>query len=124
MIEAKPASFSEEQVSLAKKFIRCIERHRPIDEPGTPDYDACCWFVDTSLTVLGWEKDKYEEYRKRVRRDNRWAGDERYRTTRAKIFQKLLSRNPLFLTEVMRKEFETVARENMVDELQFLNSKL
>jgi predicted metal-dependent HD superfamily phosphohydrolase len=76
--------------------------------------------VDADLAILGAEPKDYAAYVRGVRVEYRHASDEQWRTGRAVVLQRFLDADPLFHTDLMRRQRETRAKANLAAELATL----
>lgn len=78
-------------------------------------------FLDLDLSILGAEKERYQSYRRAIRREYAFVPEAVYRRRRRMILRGFLRRPKLFFTRQMRLRFEARARHNIKNELTDLN---
>jgi predicted metal-dependent HD superfamily phosphohydrolase len=66
--------------------------------------------------------ERYEEYRRDIRREYSWLSDGEYRQGRAEVLRRFLDRTRLFQTDELRERLEVRARGNLTAELEHLLS--
>jgi predicted metal-dependent HD superfamily phosphohydrolase len=79
-------------------------------------------FIDADLSILGAVPERYEEYRRDIRREYSWLSDGEYRQGRAEVLRRFLDRTRLFQTDELRERLEVRARGNLTAELEHLLS--
>ncbi|MEU4802940.1 HD domain-containing protein [Actinosynnema sp. NPDC023587] len=79
--------------------------------------------VDADLAVLGADAERYERYRRAVRREYAHVPDEAWRHGRARVLRGLLERDPLYATAPARDRWEARARTNLAAELDSLSDR-
>jgi predicted metal-dependent HD superfamily phosphohydrolase len=70
-------------------------------------------FLDMDLSILGAPKAVFDSYEAAVRREYAWVDDKAWRSGRAAVLRKFLSRSQIFHTESFRQRFEAEARQNI-----------
>ena len=80
-------------------------------------------FVDIDLSILGRDEETYRRYALGIRKEYGEYSDEVYRAGRAAFMERFLSRKSLYHTRYFREKYERQARENIKEELGFLNGK-
>ena len=81
-------------------------------------------FIDADLSILGAAPERYEEYRRDIRREYSWLGDAEYRQGRAEVLRRFLDRPRLYLTDELHDRLEARARKNMTAELESMTGKI
>lgn len=75
-------------------------------------------FLDFDMSILAADWENYEAYTRQVRKEYRIYPDKLYYPGRKKFLEHCLQTEFIFQTEVFRKKYEGVARENIKKELQ------
>lgn len=78
-------------------------------------------FTDADLAILGCAPAQYIAYTKQVRKEYRIYPDVLYKPGRRKVLQHFLNMERIFKTSHFYNKFETLARENLNNELSTLN---
>ncbi len=79
------------------------------------------FFTDADLSILGQDRDVYEEYCRQVRREYSIYPDLIYKPGRKKVLQHFLKMERIFKTEHFFNKFEEQARRNLTHELDELD---
>ncbi|NML17704.1 HD domain-containing protein [Azohydromonas caseinilytica] len=87
-------------------------RHEAL--PATPDARL---LLDADLAILGATPARFDEYERQVRQEYAWVPEERFRTGRRALLQRLLERPALYATDHFRQRFEAPARANLARSL-------
>jgi predicted metal-dependent HD superfamily phosphohydrolase len=77
-------------------------------------------FIDADLSILGAASERYEEYRRDIRREYSWMSEEEYHHGRAEALRGFLDRPRIFQTDELYERLESRARENLTAELESL----
>jgi predicted metal-dependent HD superfamily phosphohydrolase len=72
---------------------------------------------DADLARLGAPPEQFAAYSQAIRREYAWVPEEEYRAGRRQLLQNFLGRERLFATDLMHREFEVQARQNLRDEI-------
>jgi predicted metal-dependent HD superfamily phosphohydrolase len=91
-----------------------------IDHVAPPGDDAAARLVDADLAVLGSDPRDYAEYVAAVRTEYAWVSDDDWSRGRAAVLNRLLAREPLYVTAAARQRWEAAARVNLSRELAAL----
>lgn len=75
---------------------------------------------DVDLSILGRDRQEYDEYERRIRQEYAHIPEPLYRAGRAGILAALLARDPIFVTERFQRRYEAAARDNLRRALQAL----
>lgn len=78
--------------------------------------------LDIDLSVLGADPARFAAYDAGIRQEYRHVPDEAYRQGRARVLQSFLDREPIYLTASFRERYEAVARRNLAQAIQRLQS--
>lgn len=77
-------------------------------------------FLDMDLSILGAEPGQFDAYERAVRLEYGWVEEQAWRSGRAAVLRKFLSRPQIFHSEELRSRFETKARANIARSLAAL----
>jgi predicted metal-dependent HD superfamily phosphohydrolase len=70
-------------------------------------------FLDMDLSILGAASETFAAYDRAIREEYAHVPVPLYRRGRAAVLQRLLDRNPIFLTDTFRVAYEAAARDNL-----------
>lgn len=104
------------RVESVARLVRLTATH----EPAPDDCDGAV-LVDADLSVLGGSPQEYATYAAAVRAEYAAVPDAAFRSGRTTILQRLLERDPLYLTPTARERWERAARRNVTAELLLLS---
>lgn len=107
---------SGDTIAHIMALILATSKHEVIED----DTDSAI-FLDADLAILGANKEDYDEYATKIRREYFWLSDEEYRIARKKVLQDFLNRPRIYFTEKAVKELELRARENIKREIASLS---
>jgi predicted metal-dependent HD superfamily phosphohydrolase len=102
------------QAGLSPQFADKVEalilatRHKAV--PSETDAQL---LTDIDLSILGYDKDRFEEYEGQIRREYRWVPGAIYRSKRSAILKRLLMRPTIYSTRYFGERYEARARENL-----------
>ncbi len=88
-----------------------------------PENELEDMIVDADLSILGRDNDKYRHYAHAIRQEYSMYSEKDYRSGRATFMAKFLKRKNLFHTTYFQGKYETMARKNLTEELDFLRGK-
>jgi len=77
-------------------------------------------FLDSDLSILGQNKDKYKVYMESIRKEFHWVDDKNYNASRINILNNFLKRPTIYFTDEFRNLYESVARQNIQEEISYL----
>ena len=80
-------------------------------------------FLDFDLQVLSWDWKDYEQYSTAIRQEYIHYSEEDYRKGRSAVLEGFLKRPRLYFTNVYHNLWERGARENLMKEVQMLQSR-
>ena len=83
---------------------------RHLTVPRDPDAQLLC---DIDLSILGREREVFDEFERRIRVEYHWVPDPAYRAARSEVLAGFLGRHPLYQTEYFRDRYETQAKANL-----------
>jgi predicted metal-dependent HD superfamily phosphohydrolase len=92
-------------------------RHAAPIPTGLPDAAV---LLDADLAILGSAEARYQRYAEAIRREYAHVPEDKYRAGRIVVLQQFLNRAHIYLTERMRTEGETQARQNLQAEMERL----
>jgi predicted metal-dependent HD superfamily phosphohydrolase len=69
--------------------------------------------ADIDLSILGQERDVFDEYERGIRQEYAHVEENAFRAGRGKILETFIARQNIFSTPRMREKFEERARENL-----------
>lgn len=87
--------------------------------PASEDPDLP-WFLDFDLAVLGADREMYQIYARKIRREYRIFPGWMYRKGRKKVISHFLDRDRLYFTDTFYDRYESKARKNLQEELESL----
>jgi predicted metal-dependent HD superfamily phosphohydrolase len=89
------------------RLIRLTDHREPAGDP------AGRLVCDIDLSILGRRSAEFDAYDTAIRAEYAWVPDEVYRVARGDVLRRLLERDPLFLTDELRRRYEAQARSNL-----------
>ena len=89
------------------RLIMATKHYRPAS-----DHDSK-FIQDIDLTILGGQRDIFDEYEERIRREYSWVPENRFRKGRADILSGFIERSTIYQTKYFRKKYEETARANL-----------
>ncbi len=110
------ATLPEKTIAKAYQLILATKTH----SPEGLDYDGLL-FLDMDMAVLG--QPDYAAYREAIRMEAKAIPDLIYRVSRIKILTDFLSRPRIYHTSGFFEQFETLARQNMTQEIKDLENQ-
>jgi predicted metal-dependent HD superfamily phosphohydrolase len=108
-------SISTEQIDRIQQLILATQGHQ-ID-PNDADQ---CIFLDADLAILGTNPAQYQAYARSIRSEYSWVSDSDYQAGRIQVLENFLQRDQLYYTELLFNELESIARSNMLQEINLL----
>ncbi len=123
--EERSARFAEEWIErlgidpgLAPRVTAMIEKTRTHENPeGNRDSQI---LLDADLSILGSPPEQYDAYATAIRQEYAWVPDADYRAGRRKVLETFLNRNRIYGTAAAYQARESLARANLLRELQRL----
>ena len=73
--------------------------------------------VDIDLISLGLPYEQFVEFGDAIRKEYGWVPEQTFNTRRAELFESLLARKSIYVTEHFRLRYEKQARENLTIEV-------
>ena len=77
--------------------------------------------LDADLAILGADAEQYRHYAQAIRQEYAWIADEPYRLGRGRVLQQFYQRERIYLTGPLYQQLEATARDNLQQELLYLN---
>ena len=102
-------------------FIDATIKHR-IDDKYKNDNDLK-WFLDLDLSVLGEQKDVYKMYADNIRQEYIHVESKEFVRRRVKVMKNILDKETLYFTDLFKEQFDKIARENVLNEINGLLQK-
>jgi predicted metal-dependent HD superfamily phosphohydrolase len=87
-----------------------------------PTDDAGRLIADIDLSILGRPQPAFDAYEAAIRAEYAWVPEAEYRARRAAVLDRLLQREPLYLTPWFHQRYDTTARENLRRSVTWLTS--
>jgi predicted metal-dependent HD superfamily phosphohydrolase len=105
-------------------FVLATKSHKiPEDLVDTEARNAMALFLDLDLLILGASPDRYSEYSRQIRQEYSEYSEVDYCSGRKKVLESFLTKDVVFYSEVIRKDFEEIARNNIANEIKILDEK-
>jgi predicted metal-dependent HD superfamily phosphohydrolase len=79
--------------------------------------------VDVDLSILGRDRERFDEYERQIRREYDWVADDAFAAGRMAVLQIFLTRPKIYNTDFFRDKYETQARENLKHSIHRLQTK-
>lgn len=114
--------FDKELIQKVIDYIDATIKHQIKDEY-LKDNDIK-WFLDFDLAILSEQEDIYNIYAKNIRNEYIHVESPTYEDKRSQVMQKFLDRKELYFTQQFKQDFETIARQNVANEIQLLQSSI
>lgn len=107
---------AENQITKIEQIILATQTHsdKNLDHEGKI-------FLDLDLSILGAEKEIYQNYSRAIRQEYSHVEDFLYRHGRKKVLENFLRRETIYFTENLRERFENQARLNLANEIKELS---
>lgn len=105
------------QIEKISTMIRCTQKH----ELKTTDADEAL-FLDADLCILAADSETYRVYSEAIRKEYSIVPDELYKLGRQKVLNDFLARPQLYFTTYIRDRYETQARKNLENEIEWLQA--
>lgn len=104
-------------IEKVKLYIIETIKHSPVD---SSDQDLH-YFIDFDMSILGSERNEYESYTRKIRKEYSHVDDEAFRSGRSSFLKNTLeSANLVFSTPEFQMQMEQKARNNMEWEISIL----
>ena len=104
--------FAPQKIELVERMILATKRHERGDLP-----QEALAFLDADLSILGTDRERYDEYVRQVRKEYAHVPDDAFRTGRNAILRTFLERPRLYFTDEFFERFEASARANLYREV-------
>lgn len=79
---------------------------------------------DLDLSILGKNKEIFDEYENQIRREYDWVSDIDFARGRTEVLKSFLNRPNIYSTRFFRKKFEEKARQNLARSIAQLSHRL
>jgi predicted metal-dependent HD superfamily phosphohydrolase len=93
------------------------------DHKTEPVTDEQKLIADIDLSILGSTRERYHRYAQQIRQEYSWVPEADYKIGRSRVLEAFLKRQCIYRTQDFHSQFEVAARENLEEELMFLNQK-
>lgn len=103
----KMLNVDQETVWKVTEQIIATKAHQRSDDPDTN------YLLDADLSILGKDRDTYEDYTRKIRKEYAVYPDFLYKPGRKKVLQHFLGLENIFKTGEFRNRYENPAKENM-----------
>lgn len=103
---------------LIQKTNNLILFTQHLNEPVTIDEKL---IVDIDLSILGKNKEDFNEYEKNIRKEYAWVCQEEFKVGRKKVLELFLNRNSIYKTNFFKEKYEKQARINLEKSISCLN---
>jgi predicted metal-dependent HD superfamily phosphohydrolase len=117
---------SDSLIHQISYFIQCTKSHKiDLEEAKKNQINSFCLslFMDLDLLILGSARTRYQEYMQQIRQEYCSYSDEQYFQGRLKVLSYFLSSEVVYQNEMIRENYETIARENIQFEIDQLHVK-
>ncbi len=111
-ILSEHSNLTKEQIDSIEKLILATAKHIP--NSTEPD---CELFLDLDLSILGADRDRYQEYMQEIRSEYKHVPRFLYKRGRKKVLKSFSEKSSIFYTERFRDLYENQARENLAFEI-------
>ncbi|PSL30003.1 HD domain-containing protein [Chitinophaga ginsengisoli] len=111
----RQTSYPAESIEKVMDFIRATKTH--LNASGNTDLD---YFLDFDLSILSASAADYIAYTQQIRKEYSIYPDELYKPGRKKVLAHFLALPAIYKTDLFREQRETLARQNMQEELKTL----
>ena len=116
-LQLKQLNWETEKIRQVEALIMDTRFHQIKASKGLPDAP---WFLDMDLSILGSTAEKYDTYRRQIRKEYWVIPSPVFKKGRLRALRRMLVRPWIFQTDLFFEEYETRARENMERELILL----
>ena len=110
----KEAGADSDLQSAVCELVLVTKAHNDSPHPDAP------LLVDIDLSILGALPDRFFEYEDQIRKEYAWVPEEVFRTKRAEILERFLSRPVIFRTSWFFESREKQARANLMTSIERL----
>jgi predicted metal-dependent HD superfamily phosphohydrolase len=123
--EEKSASIARDRLMLIHfpepKINKCSEMILATKGHAVSSDHEVNLFTDADLSILGKPWDVYQQYVQSIRKEYSVYPDILYKPGRKKVLQHFLAMQRIFKTDSFYQQYEDIARQNLQQELAFLN---
>ncbi len=109
------------RLSRIVAMIEATATHALPDLAGDARRDAAL-FLDMDLAILGSPAAVFDAYEAAIRREYSWVDESAWRTGRAAVLRKFAEWPAIFHSDLFRKRYEELARQNIERSLSRLNA--
>lgn len=101
-------------IARAEQHILATKKHALSADPDTN------YFLDADLSILGMDKEHYQQYTENIRKEYAIYPDMVYNPGRKKVIARFLAMDTIFKTPYFQTQFESTAKQNLMNELSLL----
>ena len=101
--------YAEEYIKALLSFIMATDYH--IDKKYVPKDFLIIRDIDCA--IFGASREKFLEYRNKIREEYPGISDEKFKTESLNFFKMIINSKPIFLTQKFQSLYEDQARENI-----------
>ncbi|MBY0548893.1 MAG: hypothetical protein K2W95_16595 [Candidatus Obscuribacterales bacterium] len=105
-----------QMIDEVRRLILCTKKHLP-DETNAARSGL---FLDCDLMILAASPEEYKLYTEQIRQEYSQFSDAEYRVGRTHVLKSFISRDRIFFTDQIRREYEDTARANITREIEQL----
>ncbi|MGK0388621.1 MAG: putative metal-dependent HD superfamily phosphohydrolase [Maribacter sp.] len=102
-------------IQEVETVILSTEKHYPLSEK-----QEVKWMLDLDLFILCSPRETYQKYAEAVREEYKWVPKILYKRGRKKVLQSFLKRDRIYFSDYFYEYYESIARENLKNELNKL----
>ncbi len=102
------------------RICKQIQATAHLSNSAAPAHGETALILDADLAVLGAPEDRYYREATDIRREYAWVADGDYCNGRAKVLEAFLARRRIYWSELLHRERDTQARQNLTNELASL----
>ena len=106
-------------IKTVNQIILSTKKHQPLIQ----DIDNLL-FLDIDLAILGANPHKYHEYARSIRQEYSYLSDRDYQQGRKKVLAQFLARTQIYFTDYFYRRLESIAKENIQQEINWLDCNL
>lgn len=110
-------NISDKDINKIEKYIKATELHYVDKKDNLNDNDINI-FLDCDMSILGTNKEEYQEYFLKIRKEYEQYQEEIYKKYRVKFLKKLIKEDKIFKSS-MFENFENKAKENIKFEINY-----
>lgn len=110
----KRMNIDRDAAGKVSEQIIATKGHQRSDDPDTN------YLLDADLSVLGKDRETYQDYTRKIRKEYAVYPDFLYKPGRKKVLQHFLDLESIFKTDKFRNQYEDQARKNIQREIESL----